>query len=132
MAPPVASATETAAVGGEAEAGSWAKAANVPPDAAAAANVGGPPVTVTMPVPGQNGAVTFAGAGGQTVTITIGPTIPQAQVSVLRPDGTTLVSPQTVFSFGKTITATLPVSGSYTIVLDPTQTYSGSITPAVT
>jgi hypothetical protein len=61
------------------------------------------------------------------VTITIGPTIPQAQVSVLRPDGTTLVSPRYVFSFGKDDHGN-PVRVWY--VHDrprPTQTYTGSM-----
>jgi hypothetical protein len=48
-----------------------------------------------MPVPGDNGTVTFAGSAGQAVTIKIGTTtVSQAKLSVLRPDGTTLVAPQ--------------------------------------
>jgi hypothetical protein len=105
---------------------------DVPPSPTAAAAIGGPAVTVAMPVPGENGIVTFAGSAGQAVTIKVGPTsVSQAQVSVLRPDGTTLVAPQYVFSTGKTITTTLPVSGTYTISLDPQQAFTGSMTVAV-
>ena len=85
-----------------------------------------------MPIPGENAAVTFAGVAGQSVTVKIGPaTVSQSQVSFVRPDGTPLVTPQYVFSTGKTITTSLPVSGTYTIALDPAQTYTGSITVSV-
>jgi subtilisin family serine protease len=101
----------------------------VPPDPTADAIIGGSAVTMAMPVPGENGTVTFAGAAGQSLAVKIGPTtVSQSQVSVLGPDGTALVTPQYVFSTGKTITTTLPVSGTYTIVLDPAQAYTGNMT----
>jgi hypothetical protein len=106
---------------------------DVPPNPTTTAIVGGPAITLATTVPGQNGTVTFSGSAGQAVTIKVGPTtVPQTQVSVLQPDGTTLVTPQYVFSTGKTITATLPASGTYTITLDPQQAYTGSATVALT
>ncbi len=106
---------------------------DVPPNPTATAILGGPAIILAITVPGQNGTVTFTGSAGQAVTIKVGPTtVLQTQVSVLQPDGTTLVTPQYVFSTGKTITATLPVSGTYTIMLDPQQAYTGSTTVTLT
>jgi subtilisin family serine protease len=105
---------------------------DVPPNPTATAAVGGPAATVAMSVPGLNGTVTFAGSAGQTVMVKVGPTtVSQAQVSLLRPDGTVLVAPQYVFSSGKTFTATLPATGTYTVALDPSQAATGSMTVAV-
>jgi hypothetical protein len=53
--------------------------------------------------------------------------VPIMRVSVLRPDGTALLSPSWVLgsaSFG----LTAPVAGTYTIVLDPYNDYTGSAT----
>ena len=104
--------------------------AEVPPDAAAALTVGGPPQTILITTPGQNGRVTFTGRAGQPVTIFLTDiTIPIAFVSILKPDGTTLVSNQFV-GYPKTITTTPTVDGTYTIVIDPRDTGTGSMTLA--
>src|SRR5919108_653867 len=65
---------------------------DVPADASASTNAGGPAVTVATSVPGQNAAVTFAGTAGQRVSIAIGPSCCSGRVSLLRPNGTSLVS----------------------------------------
>jgi subtilisin family serine protease len=106
---------------------------DVPADATAAATVGGAAVTIAMPVPGQNGAVTFSGTAGQTVTIKLGSAaLSQSKVTVLRPDGTALVAAQYIFSTGKTFQATLDASGTYTIAVDPQQAVTGSMTVTLT
>ena len=51
-----------------------------------------------------------------------------ARISILKPDGTTVVPPILVGTFGATITATLPVTGVYSIGIDPQQAYVGGIT----
>ena len=51
-----------------------------------------------------------------------------AKISMLKPDGTTVVPPILVGTFGATINATLPVTGTYSIVVDPQQAYVGGIT----
>jgi alpha-acetolactate decarboxylase len=48
-------------------------------------------------------------------------------VSILKPDGSTLVSDQIVGMFGNTITTTTPVAGNYTVVVDPMIQYTGSM-----
>jgi hypothetical protein len=51
-----------------------------------------------------------------------------AKISMLKPDGTTVVPPILVGTFGATINATLPVTGTFSIVVDPQQAYVGGIT----
>ena len=111
---------------------------DVPPDAAASLAIGGGAATLSMTVPGQNGSATFSGATGQAVTlrltgVTIG-TIPSssAKVSVLRPDGSTLLAPTYFGTSGKVLALQLPVNGTYKIVIDPLSFATGSATLALT
>src|SRR5262245_43017462 len=108
---------------------------DVPPDLTGTIAVGGPPVSLTLgPVPGQNATLTFSGTAAQRVSlrlsnVTIGNTsCCGAKISMLEPDGTTVVPPILVGTFGATITATLPVTGTYSIGIDPQQAYVGGIT----
>jgi subtilisin family serine protease len=108
---------------------------DVPPDLNGSITIGGPPVSLTLgPVPGQNATLTFSGTAGQRVSlrlsnVTIGNTsCCGARISMLKPDGTNVVPPILVGSFGATITATLPVTGSYSIGVDPQGAYTGGIT----
>jgi hypothetical protein len=106
---------------------------DVPPDASATASIGGPAVTVATTVPGQNARVSFGGSGGQTVTIVVsGVTVTLSTVSVLRPDGSTLVAPSYMTSSGKTISVQLPSPGTYGVVLNPNAAHVGSFTVGVT
>lgn len=105
---------------------------NVPADASATLTVGGPAQPISITTPGQNGRVTFAGHAGQTVNIALTSiTVPISFVSVLKPDGTQLVSNTLVGAFPKTITATTPVDGTYAILIDPQGTAVGSMTLGV-
>jgi hypothetical protein len=54
-----------------------------------------------------------------------------AKVSVLRPDGATLVSPTNFGTTGKTLTFSLPSSGVYSIFVDPQSNGVGSATLSV-
>jgi len=102
---------------------------NVPPDASAVLTVGGPTQSISITTPGQNGRVTFAGRAGQTVNISLSNiSIPISFVSVLKPDGTNLVFNTLVGPFPKTITTTPAADGTYTIVIDPQGTATGSMT----
>src|SRR5262249_26560209 len=94
----------------------------------------GSPLTVTIPTPGQKGSLTFSRTAGNSISLNIsgstygnsanGP----ASLKINKPDGTNLVS--TAFSiFGNFVDATqLPVSGTYTIVVDPSRADTGSVT----
>jgi len=101
----------------------------VPADFTSPITPGGPAVTATMTVPGQNGKLTFTGVAGQRVAVSMGSsTIPGiTYVSILKPDGTNLVFPVGSTS-GFIDTKTLPVDGTYTILVDPNGTGTGSIT----
>jgi hypothetical protein len=104
---------------------------DVPADASAALTVGGPAQSITIATPGQNGRVTFTGRAGQPVSIALtNITIPISFVSILKPDGTELVSNQLVGPWPKTIASTPTVDGTYTIVIDPQGTATGSMTLA--
>jgi hypothetical protein len=112
---------------------------DVPPDVTGSISAGGPAATVSMgPVPGQNASLRFDGAAGQRVSVrltsvTIGTsTCCSARVSIWKPDGTTLVYPTLVGTNGGFVdTATLPVGGSYSILVDPVGTDLGSMTLAL-
>jgi subtilisin family serine protease len=110
---------------------------DVPDDPTGAMVVGGPASTLALDVPGLNGWRTFAGTAGRTVTlrlsnVTIGTSCcSSAKVSVLRPDGTTLVSPANFGTTGKTLSVSLPVSGTYSIFVDPQSNAIGSVTLAL-
>jgi subtilisin family serine protease len=108
---------------------------DVPPDLTGTLAIGGGPVSLTLaPTPGQNATLTFNGTANQRVSlrlsnVTIGNTsCCGAKISILKPDGTTVVPPILVGTFGATITATLPVTGVYSIGIDPQQAYVGGIT----
>jgi thermitase len=111
---------------------------DVPADATATATAGGSPATVTVAVPGQNARVSFNGTANQNVavgisSVTIGTsTCCSTYVSILKPDGTALVTPSFYGTNGGVIdTRTLPVSGTYTIVVDPQGADTGSMTLTV-
>jgi len=90
----------------------------------------GPTVTVTTTNSGQNARVVFEGTAGQRIGLIMnGVTIISSSVSILKPDGTNFVSPTSIGTGGGFITPSpLPVSGTYTILIDPASTYVGSMT----
>jgi hypothetical protein len=100
----------------------------------------GASVPVSITKPGQNALLTFDGTAGQVVTAsTADNTIPgfcggpyAYRFSILKPDGSTLVGSPSCggnLSFGQ---RTLPVSGIYTLLLDPVDWHTGSITISLT
>ncbi|HKO74589.1 MAG TPA: hypothetical protein VJU01_04680, partial [Gaiellaceae bacterium] len=110
---------------------------DVPDDPTGTLVLGGPASTLVLDVPGLNGWRTFSGTAGRTVTlrltaVTIGTSCcSSAKVSVLRPDGTTLVSPANFGTSGKTISFSLPATGAYSIFVDPTSNAVGNVTLSV-
>jgi hypothetical protein len=111
---------------------------DVPPDSSASIAPGGATVTVGTGTPGQNARLTFEGAAGDRVALQLtdvaigGSSCCSSKVSILKPDGTTLVSPTSFGTSGGFLdTRTLPVNGTYTIVLDPQKEATGSATLAL-
>jgi YD repeat-containing protein len=91
----------------------------------------GPALPVTLR-PGQNARLTFAGMAGQRASLAMtGATLGSVFISVLKPDGSTLMAPTVkVFSGGNAVQdlPLLPVTGTYTLFLDPYFLNSGAVT----
>jgi hypothetical protein len=76
---------------------------------------------------------TFSGTAGQQITVRVtGNTIATVAVKLLKPDGTQLTSSTNGASSFNLATQTLPVSGTYTVVVDPTAANTGSLTLTAT
>jgi hypothetical protein len=109
----------------------------VPADVGGTLTIGGGPSSITIATPGQNARLTFSGTAGRTVTLTAsGVTIGTSgccstMVSVLKPDGTRLVSPTYVGTNGRSLTMTLPVAGTYAVAVDPQGAATGGMTLAL-
>ncbi|MFL5962932.1 MAG: hypothetical protein ACJ757_08595 [Gaiellaceae bacterium] len=103
---------------------------------------GGPPVTVTIATPGDTAELTFAGAVGQRIFAqfsnnTINTGLSQARAYIRSPDGSSLpLGSQIdssayggVYFYNSVIDkVTLPVNGTYTLVMIPLATQTGSVT----
>jgi len=89
----------------------------------------GTPTTVTLDTAGQTALRTFAGVAGERLTLTvISNSIPGADVTVTDPGGGTVA---TLFVSGSNAfldTFTLPVTGTYTITVDPRDQNVGTLT----
>ncbi len=96
--------------------------------------VNGPTVTASITTANKTGLMVFDGMAGQRVTVGFsGVTVPQFSATVYRPDGVSMTIPPSSFntSGGSLDLGVLPVTGTYTIFLDPVSTYTGNITITV-
>lgn len=106
---------------------------DVPADASNSTTVNGSGVTVTTTVPGQNAEVTFSGTSSQLVTVRItSNSMGFTTVKLLKPDGTQLTQFTSSSTSFNLLQQTLPTTGTYKVVADPSGTNTGSITVAVT
>src|SRR5262249_50336515 len=96
--------------------------------------IDGPPVVLNFDRAGMNARLPFSGTAGQRVSVGLsnvsigGPCcVDVGAVAIYKPDGTTLLSP-IGFNWSNvgTPTVVLPVSGTYSIVVDPTYIFTGS------
>jgi hypothetical protein len=103
---------------------------DVPPDFTANITPGGSPVSATLTVPGQNALLTFGGSVGQRVSLKFtAVTIDSSYLNIYKPDGTLLTNPTSFGTNGVFIDAlTLPAAGTYTILVDPANYYTGAFT----
>lgn len=105
---------------------------DVPPDATGTLTVGGPAVTVTTTVPGQNATPIFGGTSGQSVSVAFtNNTMGTVTVTLLKPDGTSLTSATSSAASFNLPTQALPVTGTYSIKIDPSGATVASITVSV-
>ncbi len=101
----------------------------VPADVSGSITLGGSPLTVTITTPGQNGLLTFSGTAGQRVSMNhTGVTLTSCTTYLKKPDGTNLT--QTGFGTGGAFmdAVTLPTTGTYSILVDPSGWVTGSVT----
>jgi YD repeat-containing protein len=106
---------------------------DVPDDIVGTATVGGSPANIATTVAGQNAKVTFEGTSGQQITVHItGNTMSWVRVTLLKPDGTSLTSSYSPAGSFDLTTQILPVTGTYTISVNPDGLNTGSISVSVT
>src|SRR5439155_1556637 len=91
---------------------------------------GGSPVTVSATTPGETPLLSFAGSAGRRVSLQLSNvTMNVATVTLLKPDGTALGAATYVGTGGGFVdTRALPTSGTYTLLVDPYATATGSMT----
>jgi hypothetical protein len=116
----------------------------VPIDSSASGSLGGPPIPITIGTPEQNGRITFTGTQGARVAIGFnnanfsGVVSPGFAFEILQPDGTLFAGPLAggPFAFPPSTVSgfidyndkfTFPVTGTYTLILDPANDTTGSI-----
>ena len=104
-------------------------------DVLATISSGGSSPAVTVTVPGQNARVSFVGTAGQRISVGLSSVTMAtssahgAKVSITTVTGITILQPSDFGSAGYgSITLTLPVSGGYTILVDPNTTVTGVAT----
>lgn len=104
------------------------------PDVTGSITIDGATVTPTLTVPGQRARYTFTGTAGQWVNLGMtSVTISSSTVSILKPDGTLLISTSIGTGGGSDDpTTSLPTSGTYTVVVDPTGLSTGNMTLTLT
>jgi hypothetical protein len=91
--------------------------------------LGTAPMSINLTKAGRTARYTFSGEGGQWVSLGLtSVSITSSTITLLNQDGTALAS-TTVGrgGGGLTVPSALPVTGTYTIVVDPAGTHTGSI-----
>ena len=102
---------------------------SVPADVTGTLVAGGAAEDVTVGVPGQKARLTFSGSAGDRVSLDItGVTIPHVQVKLLKPDNSQLGAVTVSSSEAFLDTKTLPVDGTYKVLVDPTEAHTGDVT----
>ncbi|MGH7966042.1 MAG: hypothetical protein ACRERD_30195, partial [Candidatus Binatia bacterium] len=108
----------------------------VPPDVSGTLTLNGTLRPVSITTPGQNGRLTFAGSAGQKATVRITTNTMDSNggvtVTLLDPSGTALTSKSSDTTNFNLSQKTLATTGTYTIVIDPKLTNTGSLFVQVT
>ncbi|MCC6141993.1 MAG: RHS repeat protein [Nitrospira sp.] len=95
--------------------------------------VNGSTVTAAIPTANKNGLIVFDGLAGQRINLGFSSvSVTQFKATVYRPDGVALNTSPTFTTVGGSIDLpVLPMTGTYTIFLDPVSTYTGNATVTV-
>ena len=90
---------------------------------------GGSAVVITTTVPGQNARLTFSGTTGQRISINVSTNFTVCwTLAIIKPDGSNLLSNFGCGSSSFVDPQQLPVSGTYTILIDPSGSATGQAT----
>lgn len=96
----------------------------------------GPSVPVSLATPGQRALLTFQGTAGQGVSVvasvSYGSGCSFENLLLLKPDGSQLGTAPICNGNGSLTGLTLPTAGTYTVVLDPPGTTTGTGTLTLT
>jgi uncharacterized protein YhfF len=96
----------------------------------------GTPITVTTTTAGQNARYTFSGTQNQQASVSLSGSTYTGCIalatSILKPDGSSLGSTSICGSTGSFGPLTLPSTGTYTVLVDPGGTSTGSVTVGLT
>ena len=102
-------------------------------DGTGSITLGGPAVNVSITVPGQKASFTMSGTAAQQATVRVtSNTMSCVTVTLLKPDGTSLTNTFSCSGAFNLATQTLPVTGTYTITVDPNGPNTGSLSLSVT
>lgn len=109
---------------------------NVPSDTAGTTSVGQAAANYDVTTPGQAIQVTFTGSASQSVTVTVGrvsstPSGACYNITTKKPDGSSLRGDGSCNNGYSSGSLTLPTSGTYTVVVDPTSTSIGTFSVGV-
>nr|SBO97217.1 hypothetical protein BN4615_P6733 [Nonomuraea gerenzanensis] len=91
----------------------------------------GAPSTLTTTVPGQNASWSFAGTAGRRVAFAVSGLAGAASASIAKPDGTRLFGSTYCSKACAFDTTTLPATGTYTLLVDPSDVHTGPVTASV-
>jgi hypothetical protein len=95
--------------------------------------INGASAPITISRVGQRTRLTFAGTASQQATVRLtSNSMGTVTVSLFKPDGSQLTASTSSAGSFNLSTQTLPTSGTYTILVDPASTNTGSINVAVT
>lgn len=102
-------------------------------DITGSVTINGSALPVNITTPGQVANITFSGTASQLATVRIASsTISCVTVTLLKPDGTTQTSTFTCGGTFNLAQQTLPVTGTYTIKIDPNTSNIGTANVSVT
>jgi hypothetical protein len=124
-----ASGTYTVLVSTQSNPGSMTLALSEIADVTGTITVNGSAVPVSISNVNQNAQLTFAGTAGDHLILNLSNvTISQSTVSVYKPDGTLLTNTSAGTGGASIDIPAMPVSGTYTILVDPQLSNTGSMT----
>lgn len=109
---------------------------DVPPDVTGTTTVGQAAANYTTTVPGQAIRVSFAGTSGQSVTVAAGrvsatPSSACYKITTLAPNGSTVRGDQSCSASYSSGSLSLSQTGTYTVVVDPTDVAIGTFSAGV-